>query len=213
MTAASAIPAPAASPRADRGHGRRNTELLLLCLAAVPVILLYAMYVLNSNAELSLSTLGVPLGLFAAFAAAHVAIRIFAPAADPAILPIVFALSGIGITFLTRLAPDLAVNQVIWLFLSVAAMVAVLVVVRDLDALADYKYTLGIAGVVLLVLPMIIGTEQNGSKLWIYIGGFSFQPGEFAIFSSPSSWRSTWPPTERRSPPPCAASGPSACRA
>lgn len=180
MAAASAIPAPAASPGADRGHSRRNTELLLLCLAAVPVILLYAMYVLNSNAELSLSTLGVPIGLFAAFAAAHVAIRIFAPAADPAILPIVFALSGTGITFLTRLAPDLAVNQVIWLFLSVAAMVAVLVVVRDLDALADYKYTLGIAGVVLLVLPMIIGTEQNGSKLWIYIGGFSFQPGEFA---------------------------------
>ena len=27
---------------------------------------------------------------------------------------------------------------------------------------------------------MIVGTEQNGSKLWIYIGSFSFQPGEFA---------------------------------
>ncbi|MBM6774418.1 FtsW/RodA/SpoVE family cell cycle protein [Olsenella profusa] len=180
MTAAAAVPAPAAPRSADRGHGRRNTELLLLCLAAVPVILLYAMYVVNSNAALSLSTLGVPLGLFAAFAAAHVAIRFLAPAADPAILPIVFALSGTGITFLTRLAPDLAVNQVMWLFLSVAAMVGVLVVVRDLDALADYKYTLGIAGVVLLILPMIVGTEQNGSKLWIYIGSFSFQPGEFA---------------------------------
>ena len=163
-----------------RGHGRRNTELLLLCLAAVPVLLLYAMYVLDSSAQLSLSTLGVPLGLFGAFAAAHVAIRFLAPGADSAILPIVFALSGTGITFLTRLAPDSAVSQVVWLFLSVAAMVVVLVVVRDLDSLADYKYTLGVAGVVLLVLPMIVGTEQNGSKLWIYIGSFSFQPGEFA---------------------------------
>ena len=27
---------------------------------------------------------------------------------------------------------------------------------------------------------MLLGTEQNGSKLWIYIGSFSFQPGEFA---------------------------------
>ena len=174
-----AAPVPASSER-KHGHGRRNTELFLLCLAAVPVVLLYAMYVVNSNAQLSVATLGVPLGLFAAFAAAHVAIRFLAPGADPAILPIVFVLSGTGITFLTRLAPDAAVNQVVWLFLSVAAMVAALAVVRDLDSLADYKYTLGIAGVVLLVLPMLLGTEQNGSKLWIYIGSFSFQPGEFA---------------------------------
>ncbi len=163
-----------------RGLSRRNTELFLLLLAAVPVILLYAMYVVTTTAQLSLATLGVPLGLFAAFAAAHVAIRFLAPGADPAILPVVFALSGTGITFLTRLAPDLAVNQVIWLFVSIAAMVVVLAVVRNLDRLANYKYTLGIAGVVLLILPMLIGTERGGSKLWIYIGGFGFQPGEFA---------------------------------
>ena len=175
-TIASSTPA-AGGPKE---HSRRNTELLLLCLAAIPVVLLYAMYVVNSNTQLSVSTLGVPLGLFAAFAAAHVGIRFLAPGADPAILPIVFALSGTGITFLTRLTPDGAVSQVVWLFLSVAAMVAVLVLVRDIDALADYKYTLGVAGVVLLILPMILGTEQNGSKLWIYIGSFSFQPGEFA---------------------------------
>ena len=168
------------SAPATRGLSRRNTELFLLFLAAVPVILLYAMYVVTTTAQLSLATLGVPLGLFAAFGAAHVAIRFLAPGADPAILPVVFALSGTGITFLTRLAPDLAVNQVIWLFVSIAAMVVVLVVVRNLDRLAQFKYTLGIAGVVLLVLPMLVGTERGGSKLWIYIGGFGFQPGEFA---------------------------------
>ncbi len=161
-------------------HSRRNTELFLLCLAAVPVLLLYALYVLSANAEITLSTLGVPLALFAAFAVAHVAIRWLAPAADPAILPIVFALSGIGITFLTRLAPTLAVSQVVWLFLSVAVMVAVLFVVKNLDGLTQYKYTLGFIGVVLLLLPMLVGTEKGGSKLWIYIGGFGFQPGEFA---------------------------------
>ena len=176
---AAAVPAPAREAK-RHGHGRRNTELFLLCLAAIPVILLYAMYTLNSNVPLSVSTLGVPIGLFVAFAAAHVAIRFLAPGADPAILPIVLTLSGVGVTFLTRLSPDEAVSQVVWLFLSVAAMVAVLALVKDLDGLADYKYTLGIAGVVLLVLPMILGTEVNGSKLWIVIGGFSFQPGEFA---------------------------------
>ena len=176
---AAAAPSPGRETR-RAGHGRRNTELFLLCLAAVPVILLYALYVINSNVTLSVSTLGVPIGLFVAFAAAHVAIRFLAPGADPAILPIVLTLSGIGIAFLTRLSPDGAVSQVVWLFVSVAAMVAVLALVRDLDSLADYKYTLGIVGVALLILPMILGTEVNGSKLWIVIGGFSFQPGEFA---------------------------------
>ena len=159
---------------------RRTTELLLLIAGSVPVILVYAMYLVTMSVDLSFTTLAVPIGLFAAFAVAHVAIRFLAPAADPVILPVAFVLSGIGIAFVTRLKPDLAVNQVLWLFLSVAAMVATLVVVRNLDKLASYKYTLGTAGIILLILPMVIGTEISGSKLWIQFGAFSFQPGEIA---------------------------------
>ena len=54
---------------------RRNTELLLLIASAFPVILLYAMYVLTAGAVISFETLAVPIGLFAAFAAAHIAVR------------------------------------------------------------------------------------------------------------------------------------------
>ncbi len=57
---------------------RRNTELLLLIASAFPVILLYAMYVLTAGATISFETLAVPIGLFAAFAAAHIAVRILA---------------------------------------------------------------------------------------------------------------------------------------
>ena len=160
---------------------RRNTELMLLIAAAFPVTLLYALYVVTTGAALSFTTLAVPLGLFAAFAAAHIAVRLLAPGADPAILPIVFVLSGIGITFVTRLAPDLAMNQLVYLFVSIALMVATLAAVRNLDVVARYKYTFGIAGIVLLILPIFIGTEQGGSKLWInFFGLFTIQPGEFA---------------------------------
>ena len=159
---------------------RRNTELLLLIAAAFPVILLYAMYVLTSGATVSFETLAVPIGLFAAFAAAHIAVRILAPGADPAILPIVFLLSGIGITFVTRLAPDLAISQLIILFVSVALMVGTLALVKNLDVVKRYKYTFGIVGIVLLMLPIFIGTTISGSKLWIRIAGFTIQPGEFA---------------------------------
>lgn len=159
---------------------RRTTEMLLLIAAAFPVTLLYALYVVNTGAELSFQTLAVPLGLFAAFAAAHIGVRIFAPGADPALLPIVFALSGIGITFVTRLEPDAAMGQIIYLFLGVALMVGALAFVKNLEVIKNYKYVLGAAGIVLLVLPMLTGTEIYGSKLWIKIGGFQFQPGEFA---------------------------------
>lgn len=159
---------------------RRNTELLLLIASAFPVILLYAMYVLTAGATISFETLAVPIGLFAAFAAAHIAVRILAPGADPAILPIVFVLSGIGITFVTRLAPDLAISQLIILFVSVALMVGTLALVKNLDVVMRYKYTFGVIGIILLMLPIFIGTTISGSKLWIRIAGFTIQPGEFA---------------------------------
>ena len=161
---------------------RRNIELLLLCIAAPIVIVLFSMLVLVGGQSLSFNTLGVPIGIFVAFLGCHFAVRLLAPNADPAILPITFALSGIGIAFVTRLAPDMAGRQLIWLFLGVAALVLVLAVVRSLEKLAEYKYCFMIVGIMLLLAPMlpIIGSEVNGSRLWLQFGGFSFQPGELA---------------------------------
>ena len=105
---------------------RRNTELMLLCIAAPLVILLFAMVALNEGNRVTLDNLTVPLSMFATFVVAHLAIRKLAPGADPAILPLSFALSGIGIAFITRLAPDLAMKQAGWLFLGVVFMVLVL---------------------------------------------------------------------------------------
>ena len=161
---------------------RRNLELVLLCIGAPIVILMFAMLAINQGQRLGWATLGVPVALFAAFVVAHLAARRFTPGADPAILPIVFVLSGIGIAFVTRLAPDLATNQVVWLFLSIICMIAVLMFSRRLEKLANYKYTLMIIGFALLLSPLIpgIGREFYGSRIWIAIGPFSFQPGELA---------------------------------
>ena len=162
---------------------RRNIELILLCVAAPLVVLPFAMLALNDGQALTMNTLGVPLGIFVAFVLAHLSVRKFAPGADPAILPLAFALSGIGIAFITRLAPDLAMRQVMWLFLGVVCMVVVLALLRNVDRLANYKYTLMIAGFVLLLSPMLplVGQEINGSRIWLGIPGvISFQPGEIA---------------------------------
>ena len=161
---------------------RRNLELALLCIGAPIVILLFAMLALNQGQRLGLTTLGVPIGLFVAFLISHLSIRKLAPDADPAILPLVFVLSGTGIAFVTRLAPDLAFNQVIWLFVGVACMIVILLFSRRLEKLANYKYTLMAIGFVLLLSPLIpgLGQEIYGSRIWLSIGSFSFQPGELA---------------------------------
>lgn len=161
---------------------RRNIELALLCIAAPLAVLLFAMIALNQGEQLGWASLGVPVGIFACFVVAHLAIRKFAPGADPAILPISFALSSIGIAFVTRLAPDLAIRQVGWLFLGIVFMVLVIVFMRNMDKTANYKYTLMIIGLILLLSPLLpgIGNEIYGSRIWLSIGGFSFQPGEIA---------------------------------
>lgn len=161
---------------------RRNVELVLLLVAAPVVALLFAMIAINQGQSLNMTTLGVPAAIFVAFVIAHLAVRKFASNADPALLPISFALSGIGIAFVTSLAPDLAVGQVMWLFVGVACMVLVLVFVRNLDKVANYKYTLMIVGFLLLLSPLVpgLGQEIYGSRIWLSIGSYSFQPGEIA---------------------------------
>ena len=161
---------------------RRNLELLLLVVASPIVIVLFAMLVLYGGQTISFNTLGVPIGIFTAFLAAHFAIRKLAPNADPAILPITFALSGIGIAFVTRLAPEAAARQLMWLFAGIALLVLILFIVKSIDKLAEFKYSFMILGILLLLAPMlpIVGSEVNGSRLWIQFGGFSFQPGEIS---------------------------------
>lgn len=161
---------------------RRNIELILLCVAAPLVVLLFAMLAMNQGLTLNANTLGVPVGIFVAFIIAHIATRKFAPGADPAILPIVFVLSSIGICFVERLAPELAMAQVVWLFVGVACMVLVMVFIRNLDKVANFKYTLMIVGFLLLLSPLVpgLGQEIYGSRIWLSLGPFSFQPGEIA---------------------------------
>ena len=161
---------------------RRNTELFLLFIASIIVMIMFGMFVVNQNEPLSLENVAIPLGIIASFVVAHFAVRKLAPGADPVILPIVLVLTGLGITFITRLAPQFAMRQVMWLFAGVVCMIVTLIVVKKLSKVANYKYTLMIVGFALLLSPLIpfIGQEIYGSKIWLSIGPLSFQPGEVA---------------------------------
>lgn len=159
---------------------RRNTELLLLLAGAAPVLLMFATVGMQGSGEFSWTYLTVPASLLALFAVAHLSLRYLATDADPVLLPLVFVLTSTGIAFVTRLVPDQAFDQILWLFISVVAMVVTLAAVPSLEKVGRYKYLLAVVGLGLLIAPALIGTEINGSKLWIQFAGHSFQPGELA---------------------------------
>ena len=159
---------------------RRNTELLLLAAVAPVVLLLFALLHASAESAFEWTDLVVPAGLVAAFIAAHLGVRRLAPAADPVLLPLTALLAGVGLAFVTRLAPELAAAQLRWLLAGVVMLVVTLLAVPSLERLARYKYTIMLVGLALLISPAIFGVEVNGAKLWLRFAGFSFQPAEIA---------------------------------
>ncbi len=113
---------------------------------------------------------------------AHVVVRRLAPNAEPSLLPLVGFLNGIGYVMIARLDEDLAARQSVWTLIGLAAFTITLAAVRDIGRLAQYRYLLGIAGVILLLLPLLplIGLEVRGARIWVSLGAFTIQPGEFA---------------------------------
>jgi len=70
----------------------------------------------------------------------------------------------------------------IWTALGVILFILIVVVVRDHRPLQRFTYTLGLTGIVLLLLPLMpgLGTEKFGARIWIEVGPYSFQPAEAA---------------------------------
>jgi cell division protein FtsW (lipid II flippase) len=171
---------------------RRGAELFLLVVSLVVGIGAYAAVGLGVEGTVPADIVGYGGWLAVLCLGCHVVVRLVAPYADPVLLPIVAALNGLGLAVIHRIdLADLAANpdaktfargQLIWMTLGVLLFVVVLVVIRDHRQLQAFTYTSGFAALVLLVMPLlpVLGTTINGSRIWIRLGPFSFQPGEVA---------------------------------
>lgn len=177
---------------------KRNAELVLL--AGATGIVTVSLFLVEASQEQSVTWDIAKYGLayLALFSVAHLAVRRFAPFADPLLLPIAALLNGLGLVLIHRLdladaqtaaynswpipSPD-ANQQILWTGLGMIIFIAILVVLTDYRTLAKYGYTLGLVGLVALAIPALLPgaySETNGSKIWIRLPGLSVQPGEFA---------------------------------
>ncbi|WP_337193483.1 FtsW/RodA/SpoVE family cell cycle protein [Actinomadura rayongensis] len=84
-------------------------------------------------------------------------------------------------------------SQLMWTFVGIGLFVAAILLMRDTNRpdaplsftpkkAQRYTYIIGLTAIVLLLLPIVpgIGASINGARVWIHIGPFSVQPGEFA---------------------------------
>lgn len=93
---------------------------------------------------------------------------------------IAFFLSTLGIAVISSSAPGSIYKQLICIVVGIILYFAVGWSLRDLERAKKIRYVAAIAGVLLLLVTIVLGTALNGAKNWIYIGSFSFQPSELA---------------------------------
>ncbi len=167
---------------------RRNVELVMVAFAQILGISAYLLTHMFRDAEVPaewpwVAGIWVALGL-----AAHLVVRFLMPYADPLILPIVLLLNGLGLAMIHRL--DLAVvpaqsdanAQLLWTFVAIVGFAISVVLIRDPRRLDRFPYLMFLAGMALLLLPLVpgLGEEKFGARIWITIGTYSFQPAEVA---------------------------------
>ncbi len=164
------------------GAMRRNTELGLMLMAGVLTAGAYTLAGLGRSASLPANLVPFLLIILGLLAAAHVATRRLAPNADGILLPIAGLLNGIGYVFIARLDSDLAAAQAMWTAIGVGAFIATLALVRRARDIERLRYTFALAGIGLLLMPLLPGLGQNinGARLWVRLGSVTFQPGELA---------------------------------
>ena len=166
---------------------RRVLELFLMLIALAVGIGGYVLTTLNRTGEIP-ANLGLHIGILVALAiVAEVGVHFLAPYADPVILPIAVALTGMGLAMIYRIDLSLdalgmdtvGVRQLMFVGIAIVLAAVVLVLVRDHRVLRRYTYTFGLVSVVLLLLPMIpgLGKETYGARVWISLGPLSMQPG------------------------------------
>jgi hypothetical protein len=198
------MPSPAVGNSPDEAPARRRSTELWMVLFALGIVAFAFANVAFSLKGQHFSTF---FEYFVAFAVivlgAHLAVRRWAPYADPLLLPIATLLNGLGIVMIYRLnqagrsgnpsasgspistlSSSATVTQIIYSVLGVAVFVLFLAFIKDIRTLQPYTYLLGLIGVLLIAIPALLpssisGVAGTGAKIQISIGGFSFQPEEF----------------------------------
>ncbi|WP_179816205.1 FtsW/RodA/SpoVE family cell cycle protein [Allostreptomyces psammosilenae] len=165
---------------------RRNTELFMLGFAVLVPVFAYANVGMAETGTVPPGMLTYGAGLGALAVVAHLMVRRYAPYADPLMLPLATLLNGLGLVLIYRLDYDdstaSAPSQLMYSALGVALFLGVMLLLRDHRLLQRFTYISMVVALLLLISPLFFPRSELdfGARIWIRIGSFSIQPGEFA---------------------------------
>lgn len=112
----------------------------------------------------------------------HQVLDRYMPQRDALLYPIVMILSGWGLVLIKRLAPNFADRQTLWLVIATGAMIAIAVTPQVIRWIKQYRYTILVTGLILLISTIILGRNPSGAvgapELWLGAGSIYFQPSE-----------------------------------
>jgi cell division protein FtsW (lipid II flippase) len=204
------MPSPAlgSQPPEDAPVRRRSTELWMLLFAFGIVALAFASTAFSLKGQHPSTVVEYLVAFIVVIGLAHLAIRVWAPYADPLLLPIATILNGLGLVMVYRLnqagrngndgthsdtgaltpistlSSHATVTQIIYTVLGVVVFVLFLWRIKDIKILQPYTYVLGLIGIFLIAIPALLPSSISGvagtsAKIQVSIGGFSVQPEEF----------------------------------
>ncbi len=157
----------------------RHHERRLLLLAGV-IMLNGILAVGFTQGTLNYGVVSAVCGLVIGFMLVNAVLCKFGHSGDPVFLPLVTLLTGIGLTMILRLKPDLFWLQITWIGIGLMVFLLSVLISRRLEEVAKFKYLCGFIGVGLLLTAILFGVEIGGNKNWVIIGPIRFQPSEFA---------------------------------
>jgi peptidoglycan glycosyltransferase len=170
----------------------RTTEAVLVGLAAALAGVGAALARLAAGKAPTFDTVIAPAVFLAAFGGLLLAVRRWAGRSSRALVPLAALLTAVGWVEVARVDRDLGRLQQWWLLVGAAMAAATLFLLRrrGVGVLRRYRYLFLVAGLSLLLLPLLPGTwplrgvTLNGSRLWVRLQAgdisLSFQPGEAA---------------------------------
>jgi len=199
------MPSPAlgSQPPEEAPASRRSTELWMVLFACGIVAFAFASVAFSLKGQHASTFVEYMIAFMVIVLGAHLAMRRWAPFADPLLLPIATLLNGLGIVMIYRLnqvgrngnasangfpistlSHSATITQIVYSVVGVAVFVLFLAFVKDIRALQPYTYLFGLIGMFLIAIPALLpgsisAVAGTTAKIQVSIGGFSVQPEEF----------------------------------
>jgi len=157
-------------------YDERIEIALLNSIYIIGVVAFFLLAVYKS--PISLNPIYIAFGFGFTVTIFYYLIKKFFPKGDIYIFLILSFLTEIGLIMIYRINSELALKQVEWIAIGMILFMASIFFFRFYEGIRKHYQVLLVLIILLFLVTLLFGTEKFGSKNWIVVGNFSFQPSE-----------------------------------